>query len=122
MGYIPVNFLGEKYQISEAINEFLHYDELLTPIRVKILNALSQDIKRDSCQLRFGEEMPGHVENSAKVYIKFIEESANILISKMFALGIYDVTADELLSSITSIADINELNMRTLNTMLVDGQ
>lgn len=122
MGYIPFNFLGEKYQISEAINEFLHYDELLTPIRVKILNALSQDIKRDSCQLRFGEEMPGHVENSAKVYIKFIEESANILISKMFALGIYDVTADELLSSITSIADINELKMRTLNTMLVEGQ
>ena len=122
MGYVTVKFLGSEYQISETINEFLRYDELLTPIRVRILNSLSQDIKRDSRQLRFGEEMPNHVENSAKVYIRFIEESANVLVNKLFALGIYDVTANELLDSITSIADINELKMNTLNPMLSEGR
>lgn len=122
MGYVTVKFLGAEYQISETINEFLHYDELLTPIRVRILKTLSQDIKRDSRQLTFGEETPGHVENSTKVYLRFIEESANVLVNKLFALGIYDVTANELLDSITSIADINELKKRILNVMLSEGQ
>ena len=122
MGYVTVKFLGAEYQISETINEFLHYDELLTPIRVRILKTLSQDIKRDSRQLTFGEETPGHVENSTKVYLRFIEESANVLVNKLFSLGIYDVTANELLDSITSIADINELKKRILNVMLSEGQ
>ena len=38
MGMVEVSFLGEKYQVSETINEFLSYDKLLTPIMSKMLN------------------------------------------------------------------------------------
>lgn len=122
MGYVTVKFLGEEYQVPEAINEFLHYDELLTPVRLKMLNTLQQDIKRDSRQMKFGEGTTDHVVNNAMVYQKLMEECANVLVNKLFALGIYDVTATDLLGTVTSIADLNELKMNTLQNMLAEGR
>lgn len=121
MGFVTINFLGEEYKVSEAINEFLHYDELLTPIRVKIINALAEDISRDS-RVRFGEGLATHVNDVAGTYINFIRESANLLVNELFALGIYDVTADELLTDISSISDIGNLSLNTLNTILSNGR
>lgn len=122
MGYVTVKFLGEEYQVSETINEFLHYDELLTPVRVKMLKALSQDIKRDSRSMTFGDETPDYVDRNARAYQKLMEECASVLVNKLFSLGIYDVTANDLLGTTTSIADLNEMKMKTLQTMVAEGR
>lgn len=122
MGYVSVQFLGEEYQIPEAINDFLHYDELLTPIRVKIIQRLSQDIRKDALQLTFGDKIPDYFENNANVYKNFMKECADALVNKLFSIGVYDVTANELLDKASSIADIDELKMKTMNDMLAEGR
>ena len=122
MGYVTVNFLGEQYQVSETINEFLHYDELLTPVRVKMLKSLSQDIKRDSRSMTFGDETPDHVDRNARAYQKLMEECADVLVKKLFALGVYDVTVNDLLATSTAIADLNDMKMKILQTMVGEGR
>lgn len=122
MGYVTVKFLGEEYQVSETINEFLHYDELLTPVRVKMLKSLSQDIKRDSRSMTFGEETPDYVDGNARAYQKLMEECADVLVKKLFALGVYDVTANNLLAKSTAIADLHKMKMNILQTMIDEGQ
>lgn len=122
MGYVTVTFLGETYQVSETINEFLHYDELLTPVRVKMLKALSDDIKRDSRYMTFGEETTGYVDRNARSYQKLMEECADVLVKKLFALGVYDVTANDLLATSTAIADLNDMKVNILQTMIAEGR
>ena len=122
MGYVTVKFLGDEYQVSETINEFLHYDELLTPVRLKMLNTLSKDIKRDSQSLSFGSETAEHVYKITESYQNMMNECANIFVNKLFSLGIYDVTENELIEATPSIAELNELKMKTIKTMLSEGQ
>ena len=43
MGEVTVKFLGDEYQVSETIKEFLSYDKLLNPIREKILQQFAED-------------------------------------------------------------------------------
>lgn len=122
MGYVTLKFLGKEYQVSETVNEFLHYDELLTPMRSKIIQTLSNDIKKDAIILTFGEHMPEYMMRNVGVYQKLMRDCADVLVNKLFALGIYDVTADNLLETTTSIADIEELGMDSLQNMLSEGR
>lgn len=122
MGYTTVKFLGEEYQVSEAINEFLHYDGLLTPIRVKMLKSLSKDIEQDVRYMIFGDETTDRVHRHTCSYQKLMEECVDVLVKKLFELGVYDVTANDLLSTSSAIADLNNMEMKILQTMLAEGQ
>lgn len=122
MGYVTLKFLGKEYQISETVNEFLHYDELLTPMRSKIIQTLSRDVKKDATGLTFGDHMPDYMMRNVGVYQKLMKDCADVLVNKLFALGIYDVTADNLLETTTAIADVKELGMASLQNMLSEGR
>ena len=109
MGYVTVKFLGEEYQVSETINEFLSYDTLLTPMRIKILNTATADIKRDSRISWNGDTMTSHIHGMADKYRKMVEDSAELLVKKLLELGVYDVTSSEMLKDVTTITDINRI-------------
>lgn len=53
MGTVTVKFLGEDYQISEAVREFLEYDQLLTPIYSRIIQSINSDIQAVSKTVTF---------------------------------------------------------------------
>ena len=74
MGMVEVGFLGEKYQVSETINEFLSYDKLLTPIMSKMLNTATADIKKDSRLTWDGDTMTSHIDNAATKYRKMVQK------------------------------------------------
>lgn len=121
MGYVTVKFLGEEYQVSETINEFLDYDKLLTPIRTKMLNMITTDVKRDSRLSWNGDTMTSHIHGTADKYRKLVEDGAELLVKKLLELGVYDVTANDLLKDVSSIADINRLENNTFATLLEEG-
>lgn len=121
MGNVTVEFLGEEYQVSETINEFMSYDQLFTPMRTKLLNMISINIKKDT-RLSFGEHVPDYVRNNINQYKKIVEESAELLINKLLELGIYDVTINDLLSDITTKEDLSKLETVTLYKILNEGQ
>ena len=122
MGFISVKFLGQEYQVSEAINEFREYDEILTPNREKIISTLSNDIKDAPYDGKFGDSTPDSVYNNAAKYQHLMEECATVLVNKLYEIGVYDVTADELLSQTTGISDLTALRDTTLQTMLTEGR
>lgn len=121
MGYVTVTFLGEKYQVSETINEFLSYDTLLNPIRTKMLNAMTTDIKQDTRLTYNGTTMVNHIHNVSDKYRQMIEDASDLLVKKFIEMGIYDITIDNLLSTINSIDDINNLERVTFSTLLEEG-
>jgi len=121
MGYVTVKFLGEEYQVSETINEFLSYDTLLTPMRIKILNTATADIKRDSRISWNGDTMTSHIHGMADKYRKMVEDSAELLVKKLLELGVYDVTSNEMLKDVTTITDINRIENNTFATLLEEG-
>jgi len=122
MGYVTVKFLGEEYQVSETINEFLSYDQLLSPVRTKMLNAIMADVKKDSRLSWDGNTMASHIHNTTNKYRKMMEEGTELLVKKLLKLGVYDVTSNELLKNVTSIGDINDMEKRTFSTLLEEGQ
>ena len=121
MGYVTLKFLGKEYQVSEAVKEFLHYDELLTPMRSKIIQTLSQDIKKDAAGLTFGPHVANYVMHNVDVYKKLMRDCADVLVNELLTLGIYDVTTDNLLETTTEIADVEKLGMTILKSMLSEG-
>lgn len=48
MGIISVKFLGEGYEVSEAIKEFLEYDQLLVSMLPQLLERITFCLERDS--------------------------------------------------------------------------
>ena len=122
MGYVTVKFLGEEYQVSETINEFLDYDKILTPIRTTVLNMITADVKRDSNLVWEADTITEHVDGTANKYKKTIEDGAELLVKKLLALGIYEVTSNDLLKNVTSIGDINSLERNTFDTLLEEGR
>lgn len=121
MGYVTVKFLGEEYQVSETVNEFLSYDKLLTPIMVKMLNTATADIKKDSRLTWDGDTMTSHIDNAATKYRKMVQDSADLLVKKLLELGVYDVTSDVLLNDVTTIEDITRIENNTFATLLEEG-
>lgn len=121
MGMVEVGFLGEKYQVSETINEFLSYDKLLTPIMSKMLNTATADIKKDSRLTWDGDTMTSHIDNAATKYRKMVQDSADLLVKKLLELGVYDVTSDVLLNDVTTIEEITRIENNTFATLLEEG-
>lgn len=122
MGYATVKFLGDEYQVSEAINEFLSYDELLTPMRTKILNELPLDIKKDSRLTFESNIITSRIHGATDKYRQMMEDGTELLVKKLLELGVYDVTSNDLLKNITSIGDINDLEKATFATLLEQSQ
>ena len=122
MGYATVKFLGEEYQVSETVNEYLSYDTLLTPMRINILNTATADIKRDSHLSWNGDTMTNHIRGTADKYRKMVEDSAELIVKKLLELGVYDVTTNELLKDVTTITDINRIENNTFATLLEEGR
>lgn len=63
MGTVTVKFLGEEYQISEAVRDFLEYDQMLTPIYGKIVQCLSNDIQATSRTMTFDESVVNTIDS-----------------------------------------------------------
>ena len=122
MGFVTVKFLGEEYQVSETINEFLSYDTLLTPMRIKVLNTATEDIKRDARLSWNADTMINHIHYTVDEYRKMIEDSVELLVKKLLELGVYDVTSDELLKDVTTIADIDKIETDTFATLSEEGR
>ena len=122
MGYANVEFLGEEYQISDAVNEFLKYDQLLSPITKKSLDMLSSDISHD-CGLRWDAyKIEGHVRDTAGRYIGLVKSGADLLVKKLVSMGIYDVTTADILKDSTAIDEIAQLQNTVFSSLLSQGQ
>ena len=121
MGYVTVKFLGEEYQVSETINEFLSYDKLLSPIRTKMLNAVTKDVKRDMYLKYDGNKIVNHIHSTSDKYRQMIEKAADLLVKRFIELGVYDVTVNDLLKDVKSIDEINILEKKTFETLLEEG-
>ena len=121
MGYVTVTFLGEEYQVSETINEFLSYDTLLNPIRTKMLNTITTDIKQDTRLTFDGNTMVNHIHSASDKYRQMIKDASDLLVKKFIELGIYDITTDNLLSTVNSIGDINNLENLIFSTLLEEA-
>ena len=122
MGYVTLEFLGKEFQVSEAVKDFLHYDQLLNPVRAKTLQMLSQDIKRDATRLTFSAETSYHLQNRTAAYQKLLEECAEVLVNELFARGVYDVSPKELLSQVSYAQELENLVEDTMTTVLHEGQ
>lgn len=123
MGYVKVKFLGEDFEISETINEFLDYDMMLNPIRIKMFNIMSMHVKRD-CNISWedGNGIVSHIHGNADKYKQLFINGAELLIKKIIELGIYDVTVNDLLNNTTAIEDINILEKNIYSKLLQEGQ
>lgn len=122
VGFVNVKFLGQDYQVSEAINEFRDYDEILTPNREKILSTLSQDVKNSPYSWSFNDNTPDLVYNNAAKYQQIMEDCATVLVNKLYELGVYDVSSDEMLKQTTGIQELIDLRDVSLQTMLSEGK
>lgn len=120
MGYVSVKFLGEEYQVPETINEFLRYDQLLSPIMKKSLSMLSRDIEDDATRRWVGDM--SHVLDTTERYISLVNEGIDLLVKKLVAMDIYDVTAKDLLRDVTAIDEITRARDATLRSILSESQ
>ena len=97
MGYITVKFLGDEYQISDSINDFLEYDKLLTQITKKLMDAEMASVKS------YAKYKPSRflslAENESGKYRRLTEEIANSLVKKLIDQNIYDVTKEDILKN-----------------------
>lgn len=121
MGYVTVKFLGEEYEVSETINEYLDYENILTPIRTKILDMLITDVNKDS-KLVWDNNTAKHIRDTSKKYRDTFEAGAELLVKKLLELGIYDVTSKDLLENVTAINDMHLLEKNTYTTFLEEGE
>ena len=119
---VTVKFLGEEYEVSETINEFLTYDTIFTHMRTEILNSIMADIKKDAYTVLNADTIMDHIHNTTIKYRKIIENNTEVLVKKLLELGVYDVTASELLEDGTAIANINILEKNTLYTLLEEAK
>ena len=119
---VTVKFLGEEYEVSETINEFLTYDTIFTHMRTEILNSIMADIKKDAYTVLNADTIMDHIHNTTIKYRKIIENNTEVLVKKLLELGVYDVTASELLEDGTAVANINILEKNTLYTLLEEAK
>ena len=120
MGYVTVKFLGENYQVSETINEFLNYDSLLAPILGRLIEKISLNLSRDS---RFNpSDSFEHISNDGEEYKKIVIDGADLLVKKMLNLGIYDVTVNDLLSNVNIFSDLEQLEVTIKRKMVIEAQ
>ena len=122
MGYVALKFLGKEFHVSEAVKDFLHYDQLLNPVRAKTLQMLSQDMKSDATKLTFSSSTTYHLQGRTAAYQKIMEECADVLVNELFARGVYDVTVNGLLSQIPYIQKLDKLVEDTMTTVLHEGE
>lgn len=122
MGTVTVKFLGEEYQISEAVRDFLEYDQMLTPIYGKIVQCLSNDIQATSRTMTFDESVVNTIDSLRQKYQGMMMECADTLVRKCFSLGVYDITPEELVADLPSIRDINKLTETICEAILAEGR
>lgn len=105
MGYVEVEFLGEKYEVSEAIKEFLEYDGLLLPILQRIVEKVTFCLERDSksAPSNILEKVDGDTNDLKRI----MTDGADLLVKKLLELGIYDVTVNDLMSNIEIFSNID---------------
>lgn len=122
MGEVTVKFLGDEYQVSETIKEFLSYDKLLNPIREKILQQFAEDIK-EIAQTSFMEtECVDQVRGIMDKYINFIEKATDIVVKKLFELEVYDITSEYLLQKVPSLECLYRLEKEIIYNITIEGQ
>ena len=75
---VTVKFLGEEYEVSETINEFLTYDTIFTHMRTEILNSIMADIKKDAYTVLNADTIMDHIHNTTIKYRKIIENNTEV--------------------------------------------
>lgn len=120
MGYVEVNFLGEKYEVSEAVKEFLEYDGLLSPILQKIVERMTFCLERDSksAPSNIWEKVEGDIDALKKIMV----DGADLLLKKLLDLGVYDVTVNDLLSNIDIFSQIDNFVLSIGRKLCNEGE
>ena len=99
MGYATVKFLGEEFQVSDAIIDFLKYDKLQTEITQKLMDAEMASIKTYS---RYKpSQFTDLAEQDTEKYRKLVNSIADSLVKELLSQDIYDVTQNDLLKETT---------------------
>lgn len=120
MGYKTVKFLGEDFQVSESINEYLYYDSLLVPIIGKIIEKISENLSRDSSYSP--SDSFEHISDDLEEYKNIIIDAADLLVKTMLNLEIYDVTINDLINNMSTFSDLDQLEVEIKSKMLSEGQ
>ena len=129
MGEVTVKFLGDEYQVSETIKEFLSYDKLLNPIREKILQQFAEDGEiyplvsfSNDCNVDIDfNECADEIHEILSKYVEFADETIDILIKKLFELDIYDITPEYLLQEVPILEYFNKLQEEIFNDVLTES-
>lgn len=120
MGYVKVKFLEEVYQVSEAINEFLRYDSLLVPFLEKITKQVASNLARDSKYRP--SDICYNIWPDTEKYKNILLDSTDFLVKQMLNLGIYDVTANDLLEGINTFSELDQLEIGIKRKIIDEGE
>ena len=120
MGFITVKFLGDDYQISESVNDFLNYDKLLIPILNQIVGTVTSNLKRDS-MLRPSASVD-NIESDIVAYKKIMTDGADLLLKKLLDMDIYDVTVDDLIKEVTTFENLDNIALESVKKICAEGQ
>jgi len=95
MGYTTVQFLGENYEVSEAVKQYLIYEKTFSKLTTKLINDVTEIIDSHSlCS-------PSNVinicfESDINKFNKIMDDFTDEFVKKLVSYGIYDVNAADL--------------------------
>lgn len=121
MGYVVVKFLGEVFQVSEAIKDFLEYDTLFIPAYKELMEMIMEDTEADSQLFWKNGDMGDHIEGTYEKYLSFVVNCVDMVIDKFAELGVYDVTADDLLNYVSATEELLKLRNSTFEFIIGEG-
>ena len=121
MEYLTVKFLGEEFQVSETIKEYLNYEKIFTPLAENVIKSVMQVINHHSL-FSPSEIIEKCLNNDMTKYNKIIDDFADVLIKRLINFEIYDITADDITNNGEHKQLILNLTAKTTLKCLQEGQ
>lgn len=123
MGYVTLDFLGKEHMVSDSVNKLMYYyTDMMIPLQEKIVEAVLEDIKSDSENLSFGEQLPEYILENTAFYRDILENYVRVLVINLTSYGIFDITSEDLLENSTAMEDLEKLGYATLERMLSEAK
>lgn len=107
MGYVTLEFLGEKYEIPEAAKEFLGYDKVIVKIADTFSAKIVEKKRRDAS--RGASSWIENAEKDVADYQQAMKAAADRYVDTLIEHGVYDVSWDELVEGIESFDDVRKM-------------
>lgn len=95
MGNTTVRFLGENFEISDTIKEYLKYEKIFTPYVNELISDVVKIINNNS-RYTPSAVIAEQIHKEFPKYYKIMDTFTDKILKKLINCGIYDVTAKDL--------------------------